>query len=329
MNNKLLLINENTVSYWWVNHSQTYKIERYHGLLWSPKRSKAGRYNQYYENMTLVQKGDIVFSFANGFIGAIGIITMPAMENPRPSYHAEIQDEWGKIGWIVGVEWTYLNPPFKPKDYFDKISPLLPEIYSPLTKIGNGNQGAYLVRISADLGILLMSISGIEQHFRYKLFEYIHTQEEKEIENEIEKSPDISKTEKDHLIKSRIGQGIFRTHVEEIEKCCRVTGISDKRFLIASHIKPWKDSTNEERLDGNNGLLLSPHVDKLFDNGWITFTDDGDILVAHQSINTTLIMWGIDPSINVGSFNYQQKHYLHYHHSNIFKGGNQCNYFNE
>jgi len=99
-----------------------------------------------------------------------------------------------------------------------------------------------------------------------------------------------------------------------------LTGITDKRFLIASHIKPWKDSTNEERLDGNNGLLLSPHVDKLFDNGWITFSDDGDLLIADQSIEKVLLIWGIDYSINVGYFTAHQQNFLEYHRKNIYKG---------
>jgi len=84
---------------------------------------------------------------------------------------------------------------------------------------------------------------------------------------------EIESTEKDQLIKARKGQGKFRQNVERIEKKCRVTGVVEKNMLIASHIKPWKLSSNIERLDGNNGLLLSPHIDKLFDLGWISFSD--------------------------------------------------------
>ena len=72
-------------------------------------------------------------------------------------------------------------------------------------------------------------------------------------------------TERDALTKARLGQGLFRHRVAEREPACRVTGLKRQEFLVASHIKPWRDCDNSERLDGANGLLLSPHVDKLFD----------------------------------------------------------------
>lgn len=95
--------------------------------------------------------------------------------------------------------------------------------------------------------------------------------------------------------------------------------IQDRRFLIASHIKPWKDCSNQERLDGNNGLLLSPHIDKLFDSGWISFSDEGKVLISDDSISKVMTHWGLNPTMNVGSFTMQQKYYLKYHRENIFK----------
>jgi hypothetical protein len=67
-------------------------------------------------------------------------------------------------------------------------------------------------------------------------------------------------TEKSQSILARRGQGWFRGRLEKIESCCRLTGVRDRAHLRASHIKPWKDSTDRERLDGNNGLLLAPHI---------------------------------------------------------------------
>jgi predicted restriction endonuclease len=50
--------------------------------------------------------------------------------------------------------------------------------------------------------------------------------------------------------------------------------------LRASHIRPWKSSNNEDRLDAENGLLLVATLDALFDRGWISFRDDGSILIS-------------------------------------------------
>ena len=84
-----------------------------------------------------------------------------------------------------------------------------------------------------------------------------------------------SSTERDALTKARLGQGLFRHRVSELEPACRVTGLARQEFLVASHIKPWRSCDNSERLSGSNGLLLSPHVDKLFDRHWISFASGG------------------------------------------------------
>lgn len=93
----------------------------------------------------------------------------------------------------------------------------------------------------------------------------------------------LKETERDALIKSRVGQGVFRKQlIEKYNSSCIITGINEKRLLIASHIKPWAVSTNEERLSSENGLLLSPTFDKLFDCGLITFADTGKIIISSQ-----------------------------------------------
>ena len=81
--------------------------------------------------------------------------------------------------------------------------------------------------------------------------------------------------------KFRVGQHIFRNNVMVRAKSkCEITGVMDKRVLIASHIVAWKDcKSGEDRLDGNNGLLLTPNLDKLFDRGVISFDNDGNMLV--------------------------------------------------
>lgn len=92
----------------------------------------------------------------------------------------------------------------------------------------------------------------------------------------------LSQTEKEAIILSRRGQGEFRKRIIEKYKSCIITGIADKRLLIASHIKPWRSATNFERLSSENGLLLSPLYDKLFDLGLITFNSNGCIVVSSK-----------------------------------------------
>jgi predicted restriction endonuclease len=90
--------------------------------------------------------------------------------------------------------------------------------------------------------------------------------------------------------------------------------------LIASHIKPWRSSTDQERLDGENGLLLTPNVDSLFDRGFISFDDDGTLLVSPVMDEQVLHQLGVsvDQTINVGGFAHGQKGYLAYHRREVY-----------
>lgn len=84
-------------------------------------------------------------------------------------------------------------------------------------------------------------------------------------------------TEKMGVGKTRIGQDKFkRALIEDVGKVCPITQIDNSRLLTAGHIKPWSHSSNEEKLNPKNGILLSPLFDKLFDMrvGLITFTPD-------------------------------------------------------
>ncbi|RLD18453.1 MAG: HNH endonuclease [Bacteroidetes bacterium] len=99
---------------------------------------------------------------------------------------------------------------------------------------------------------------------------------------EVINSADINKTEKSALISARVGQGKYRSDLIDYWERCALTGFSNVRFLIASHIKPWRKAENQERLDPFNGLLLMPNLDKVFDLGFITFTEKGKIIVSEH-----------------------------------------------
>ena len=104
------------------------------------------------------------------------------------------------------------------------------------------------------------------------------------------------------------------------ETQCRVTRVSDAKHLRASHIKPWRDANNAERLNGQNGLLLSPHVDHLFDQGYITFSNSEQLLVVPDVRSNLLSKWGIDAGTRVGEFTREQQAFLDYHRVHVFKG---------
>lgn len=130
---------------------------------------------------------------------------------------------------------------------------------------------------------------------------------------------DIGPTQKQQLINARRGQGLFRANVRLHEKSCRLTNVSDPEHLRASHIKPWKDSSDSEKIDGSNGLFLAPHIDHLFDRGFISFADSGKLLISAALASSIANSWAITDGINAGSFTEKQKCYLEYHRQNVFK----------
>lgn len=144
-------------------------------------------------------------------------------------------------------------------------------------------------------------------------------EQEDQHEREILQRTNTNPREKENLVKSRRGQGIFKSNVGLYEHRCRVTGISTKQHLIARHIKPWRESSDKEKIDGYNGLLLAPHVDHLFDKGFISFADDGELLISAKLNKNVLKTWGIPNSMNVGTFQSKQRHYLKYHRERKFR----------
>jgi hypothetical protein len=121
-------------------------------------------------------------------------------------------------------------------------------------------------------------------------------------------------------VRSSIDNGSqFRESVERIEGACRVTGVMDRRHLRAVPIKTWEACDKAERSDGHNGLLLSPHVAHLFERGYVSFADDGQLLVARQLNSTVLKRWAILLPIAVRSLVAKQKPYMAWHRQHVFE----------
>lgn len=311
--------------YWWVNHSQTSKHERGGGFLWSPKRNKNGAYNQFYQNMCEAAPGDYVFSFADRKISFLGTVTDYAITTPKPSVFGKAGATWAPEGWYLPVAWRRLEAQVEPRLFIDKLLPLLPEKYSPLKATGDGNE-VYLAAISFDMFREVMSQAGIDLDLALStpelasIFGDTIEQLDEAIERQLSISPELSLTEVTQLIKARRGQGQFRVNVQRVEKACRLTGIESSYLLFASHIKPWRSCDDSyERLDGNNGLMLTPHVDLLFDRGFISFDNGGDILISPKMIAQDLTRLGL----NLGNFiprqfSPGQCKYLDYHRKSVF-----------
>lgn len=120
-------------------------------------------------------------------------------------------------------------------------------------------------------------------------------------------------TERASIQKSRIGQGRFREALERYWKCCAVTGCTEQAVLRASHIKPWSESSDTEKLDVYNGLLLSAGIDACFDKGLISFSDSGSILISESLSLDDRDSLGLHGSLKIQGLDDRHRPYLEFH----------------
>jgi len=312
--------------YWWVNQNQTYRHEVQGGYLWSPKRNANGARNPFYESMREVAPGDLIFSFADTRILAVGIAQSYCWESPKPEEFGNAGQNWENIGWKVKVSFTELANKIRPKDHIDVLRPLLPDRYSPLQPNGNGIQSVYLTEVPMPLAEVLTGLIGREVapislaalDVKPVPADDLDTWERK-LEQQIVNDSTVRETDRVAIIRARNGQGLFKDRVSRIESRCRITGVENPVHLIASHCKPWRDSTNEERLDGENGLLLTPSIDHLFDRGFIGFENDGDLIISPVAHRPSLQRMGINITrvVNVCGFTSGQKQFLDFHRNSV------------
>ena len=147
---------------------------------------------------------------------------------------------------------------------------------------------------------------------------FLEVEAQKE-ENRIAVDATIEKTEREAIVKSRIGQGRFREKLLWKYGSCIITGIDISRVLVASHIKPWAVSTNEERVCENNGLLLSATYDRLFDSGLISFTGEGKMIISRfiTAPNRQKLKIAAGEKYNL-LCNAKMKTFLEYHNDVVF-----------
>ena len=317
--------------YWWVNQSQTYLHEMRGGFLWSPKRKTDGKANPFYDFMREVAPNDVVFSFADGAIKAISFVVSHAYEAPKPMEFGAAGAYWNMIGWRVDVHYNELrHSEIRPVDHMHVLRPPLPKKYSPVRENGYGQQSMYLTKLSDEFAGALVDLIGFDARLIIQgnrvaepLAESVAIGQVQWEEHEIEQvrsNTQMEATQREAIVLARRGHGLFKTRVGRIERACRVTKVDRIEHLRASHCKPWRDSNDEERLDGENGLLLTPSIDHLFDRGFISFDANGDVLVSPVAHSESLERMGVHVHgvVNVGGFSSGQAKFLEYHRENVY-----------
>jgi putative restriction endonuclease len=298
------------IQYWWVNHRYAAAQGLTGEHLRSSERNRNGSRNESHGNLMRVQPGDLVFAFADGAVRAVGIALRSAAEAPPPA----------KGEWQLPVRFLQLGVPLNPKTHMLELKPVLPRSHAPLRATGARNPAVYLASVPDAMAsvlrqLLKQQLEDIEAQINAAVGSELA---DDWIEATIQRRTDLNPVDRQQLIRARRGQGLFRRNLEKFENACRVTGLLDRRHLRAIHIKPWSAADDSEKLDGCNGLLMSPHVAHLFARGYISFADHGELLISRHLNPAVLKAWTLRPSTNVGALRPQQRLYLEYHRREVF-----------
>jgi len=296
--------------YWWVNLSQARRHELDGGYLWSETPA-----------LRRAKPGDIVFVHTGGQVGLLGLVTGVPFAARRSAAAGRSGVRRSSEGQRLPVHFEELLQPLRPREHIAELKPVLPSRQSPLRSTGDANPAVYLAAVSEPLAQLLCSLLGGQVEELQRGAPALGSAERSDdvAEQALQARPDLDAGSRKRLLGARRGLGVYREHVERHEQSCRVTGLLDRRHLRARHIKPWRDSNDREKLDGYNGLLLSPHVDQLFERGLISFQDSGELLVARELNPAVLQAWGINLPCNVGAFHPHQCRYLAWHREQVFE----------
>ncbi|TRZ40088.1 HNH endonuclease [Niallia circulans] len=286
------------------------------GIIWSPKIAKGGSIEHSWERMKEVKKGDRIFHYVKGNIVAISIAKEDCVEATRPLIlQSDLFDD--EAGYLVEVEYYELDKSVNVKEKFAAISPLLPIKYSPFQDDASGNSG-YLYPCNEELAIKLLELIGelniylIDTEQLELSMDYIKVTEHNTL------IPVIAETESEVKTKIRLGQQRFKKDLMSLWGCkCALCDIELPELLKASRSKPWKDSTNEERNDPYNGILLCSNHDALYENGKIAFDGQGRLHISPEINEEDYLKYGLLTKKKI-KLNQDNKVYFKWHKRNIW-----------
>ena len=160
--------------------------------------------------------------------------------------------------------------------------------------------------------------SALRKYLKFRQSDFAHQQEDTILAeiNRVQNDSTLSVTEREAIVKARVGQGKFRDKLVDYWRGCSVSTFSHFDLPIASHIMPWRDADNQQRLDVFNGLLLLPNYDKLFDKGYISFDDNGRIIYSRYIDDTDRRLLKMDSTLHLIKIEDAHKSYLKYHRDN-------------
>lgn len=264
-----------------VMQGETYQDEQKAGVLWTPQVDKSGMVPHSWSRMQELKKGDLVFHYVKGLLVAISQVREDCRKGVKPktpdAEHTESED-----AYIARTAYRELENPLSVKAHFQEIQPLLPIKYAAFQEDASGNSG-YLYPCNEELAMKILELISSLNIFTLEV-------EQLELSMEVIKKTEhnpllglIAEAELEIKTKMRRGKKQFRESLLPLwHGECPLCGIAIEEVLQATHAKPWKDSTEVERLNPFNGVLLCANHAALYTAGYIAFTGGGRLHISSR-----------------------------------------------
>ncbi|MDN7246993.1 HNH endonuclease [Planococcus shenhongbingii] len=299
-----------------VMQGETYQEEKKMGLLWTPQRDKSGMVPHSYKRMRDIKKGDRIFHYVKGYIVALSVAKENCRLGNKP-IAVNMANGKEEKGYYVSVEYHELEQPLSIHEHFDELASLLPVKYAAFQEDGSGNPG-YLYPCNEELAIKMLE--GISM-----LNVYVPEEEQLELAIEVIRTtehnplvPLIAETILEAKTKMQRGEQQFRKRLTPLwNKLCPLCGMDLEPVLKASYAKPWKDSSDPERLDPYNGVLLCSNHDSMYSYGLITINANGKLQISATIPEEKYSDYGLSARLRIPVYP-ENSGYFKWHKKNIF-----------
>lgn len=313
------------MNYWWVNHKQTHKAEIEDGYIWCPYRNSKGYKRPTYETLRGVKPGDVILSFYNKAVRHYGVVKTYKYSFPKPK---GFDKNWGEWGWRCDVRFYNLDKPVFTQEKISVLRKHLRKKHNPIqAQTGAGNQPCYLAKITEGMIKEIARLSGsdgLQQAIKLSLcrassldniqYKYNMLDDIQISMIELRGNSDANK----ELLQARYGIGVYREKVAALEKVCRITAAACHPALSACHIKPWREADDKEKLEGTNGLLLSPGTAQMFSYGFFSFSYDGEVIKSSLLEEDSPLAGNIPSNAKLKKkFNGAQQDFLEHHRNYV------------
>lgn len=299
---------DSSARFFWVNVGLSYSEVVKNNFLWAPQfgeypidpenpnKGVKKRYFEYWTNVGDVRAGDIIFGNMDRRILFVAVATKDAVPSHRPT--TKTFKQWNDLGFKVDIKLFELPAPLSVdgdiREAFDRRYNKLskPKVFKSKGEVFQG----YMAALPDAAGIEMLRLTGDVEADAVEASDNIRGP--RQSRTRTRRKP-TGGTTKQAVQDARIGQGYFRQELLKMWKVCPVTGVANPNLLLASHVKPWSKSNDDERLDPYNGFLFAPNIDRPFDKGLISFDDRGRIIISSLLSQEDRKALGIHSAISI------------------------------